>query len=69
MHRPLPCLDTNPAPMGTILREETVSPVTRSKDGRRGDLSQSQSDAQQNALHFSQIMNQNGPTDQSKNKT
>ena len=32
MHRPLPCLDTNPAPMGNILREETVSPVTRSKD-------------------------------------
>ena len=32
MHRPLPCLDTNPASMGNILREETVSPVTRSKD-------------------------------------
>eukprot|EP00972_Heterocapsa_arctica_P028909 4253299-Heterocapsa_arctica.AAC.1 len=27
-----PCLDTPPAPIGNILREETVSPVTRSKD-------------------------------------
>eukprot|EP00972_Heterocapsa_arctica_P038273 5635097-Heterocapsa_arctica.AAC.1 len=36
--------------------------------GHRGDLSPSPLDAQRNAVRFSQIMSQNGPTDHSHTK-